>query len=61
VLARLGTGISLVEVLGAGAMLAAFVALEVVFLGRLFRASLLAQGQKPGFRQMLDRLRPTPE
>ncbi len=57
VLARLGTGITAIEVIGAGAMLAAFVVLEVIFLGRLFRASLLAQGQKPGFKQMVERFR----
>jgi ABC-type Na+ efflux pump permease subunit len=61
VLARLGTGIPTFEMVGAGAVLAAFIAIEVIFLGRLFRASLLAQGQKPGLKQMLDRLRAAPE
>ncbi len=56
VLARLGTGIPAWEVLGSGALLALFTALEIVFLGRLFRASLLSQGQKPTFRQILQRL-----
>ena len=60
VLARLGLGISTLEVLGAGALLVAFIALEIVFLGRLFRASLLAQGQKPGLKVLLERLRPAP-
>ncbi len=59
VLARLGIGIEVWELIGAGIVLAAFVVLEVIFLGRLFRASLLATGQKPGFRQMMDRLKPT--
>lgn len=61
VLARLGAGISTVEVIGAGAVLAAFVVLEVVLLARLFRASLLAQGQKPGLKVLIERLRPARE
>lgn len=61
VLARLGMGITTMELLGAGAVLTAFIALEVVFLGRLFRASLLAQGQKPGLKMLRERLRPTAE
>ena len=46
-LARLGSGVPLWEVLGAGALLAGFIVLEFVFLGRVFRASLLASGEKP--------------
>ena len=61
ILARLGMGIPTLELLGAGAVLTAFIALEVIFLGRLFRASLLAQGQKPGLKQMIERLRASPE
>ena len=61
ILARLGMGIPTLELLGAGLVLTAFIALEVVFLGRLFRASLLAQGQKPGLKQMIERLRAVPE
>jgi ABC-type Na+ efflux pump permease subunit len=61
VLARLGSGISTLEVLGAAAVLAAFVALEVMLLGRLFRHSLLAQGQKPGLKVLIERLRPVRE
>jgi ABC-2 type transport system permease protein len=61
VLARLGMGIPTMELIGAGGVLAAFIALEVIFLGRLFRASLLAQGQKPGLKQMIERLRASPE
>ncbi len=57
VLARLGSGIPAWEVIGSGLLLAAFVALELVLLGRLFRASLLAQGQKPGVAQLLARFR----
>lgn len=44
-LARLGTGVPLAELLGAAAVLVVFLAVEVVLLGRLFRASLLAAGQ----------------
>jgi ABC-2 type transport system permease protein len=61
ILARLGTGIPPLELLGAGALLIGFIALEVVFLGRVFRASLLAQGQKPGLKLVLDRLRSAAE
>jgi ABC-2 type transport system permease protein len=61
VLARLGSGISTLEVIGAAVVLAAFVALEIVLLGRLFRASLLAQGQKPSLRLLMERLRPARE
>jgi ABC-type Na+ efflux pump permease subunit len=57
ILARLGTGIPAWEVLGAGVLLAAFVALELVLLGRLFRASLLAQGQKPALAELARRMR----
>jgi len=38
-------GVSLAEVLGTGVLVAAFVALELVLLGRVFRASLLSTGQ----------------
>lgn len=44
-LARLGSGVSPWEVAGSGAVLAAFVALEMVAIGRLFRANLLRAGQ----------------
>ena len=61
VLARLGTGIAVWEMVLVGLMLAGFIMLEIVFLGRLFRASLLADGQKPGIKQLLERLRPIRE
>lgn len=57
VLARLGSGIAAWEVIGAGLLLAAFVALELVLLGRLFRASLLATGQRPTLAELGRRLR----
>ena len=46
-LARLGAGVPLWEVIGCGLTLAAFVAIEVVLLARVFRASLLSAGSKP--------------
>jgi ABC-2 type transport system permease protein len=46
-LARLGSGVTLVEILGTGLLLAVFVSLELVLLGRVFRASLLHTGQPP--------------
>jgi ABC-2 type transport system permease protein len=46
-LARLGAGVSVIEVIGTGAMLAAFVAIEMILLGRIFQASLLRTGQPP--------------
>lgn len=58
VLARLGTGIATPELLVAGVLMAAFVVAEIVLIGRLFRASLLAQGQIKGWRQLAERLRP---
>jgi ABC-type Na+ efflux pump permease subunit len=57
VLARLGSGIPGWEVLGSGLLLAAFIAVELILLGRLFRASLLSQGQKPGFAELVRRMR----
>jgi ABC-2 type transport system permease protein len=46
-LARLGMGVSLLEVLGTGLLLIAFMVLEVVALGRVFQASILNTGQPP--------------
>ncbi|WP_294233854.1 ABC transporter permease [uncultured Sphingomonas sp.] len=46
VLARLGTGIPLWEMLGSGLVLALFILVEIWLLGRVFRASLLAGGGK---------------
>jgi ABC-type Na+ efflux pump permease subunit len=60
VLARLGTGIPAWEVIGSGLLLAAFVALQLSLLGRLFRASLLASGQKPRLGELVARLRRKP-
>jgi len=37
-----------------------FTAAEMVLLGRLFRASLLAQGQRPNLREVISRMRAVP-
>ena len=57
VLARLGVGIPTWEVIGSGLVLAAFTALSLIMVGRLFRASLLAQGQRPNLREVIARMR----
>ena len=57
VLARLGLGIPAWEVIATGIILGAFTTLELVLLGRLFRASLLAQGQRPNFAEVVARIR----
>lgn len=51
-LARLGTGIPLWEIIACGLMLAVFVAVEVVLLGRVFRASLLSAGARPSLARI---------
>lgn len=58
-LARLGTGVSLLEVAGTTALLVGFIALELVLLGRLFQASVLSAG-KPGWRDVVASLRSRP-
>jgi ABC-2 type transport system permease protein len=55
-LARLGTGVSLPEIIGTGALLVVFMAVELIVLGRLFRASLLSAG-KPGWREIVQKVR----
>lgn len=57
VLARLGLGIPTWEVVAVGVLLAAFVALELSLLGRIFRNSLLSAGEKPSLKGLLRRLR----
>jgi ABC-type Na+ efflux pump permease subunit len=51
-LARLGTGVPLWELLGTGTVLAVFIVLEFLLLGRVFRASLLSAGQKPSLARL---------
>lgn len=57
VLARLGMGIETWELIGAGVVLTVTIAIELVLIGRLFRQSLLATGQKPTLASLLDRLK----
>lgn len=52
VLARLGSGMPLWEIVGSGITLALFIALEIWLLGRVFRASLLAGGGKRSLAQI---------
>jgi ABC-2 type transport system permease protein len=56
-LARLGSGVSPWEVAGSGLVLGAFVALEMVVIGRLFRANLLQAGQGLKLRDLPKLLR----
>jgi ABC-2 type transport system permease protein len=51
-MARLGGGVSPWEVLGSALLLAAFVALELWLLSRIFRATLLAAGQPMRFKDL---------
>ena len=46
-LARLGSGVTVLEILGTGLLLVIFLTVELVLLGRVFRASLLNTGQPP--------------
>lgn len=55
-LVRLGTGVSMAEILGTTVLLALFIVLELVLLGRLFQASVLNAG-KPGWRGIVGMLR----
>nr|WP_279614827.1 ABC transporter permease [Sphingomicrobium astaxanthinifaciens] len=57
VLARLGAGIETWELVGTAILLAAFTALMLWLVGRLFQASLLKSGQKSGIGQLIDRFR----
>lgn len=57
VLARLGTGMPLWQVWATGALTAVFIVIEVVLLGRIFRASLLASGQRTDFKRLVGLMR----
>ena len=61
ILARLGMGVETWVLLGSGLLLAISIVIELVFLGRLFRASLLATGQKPTLKRILERFTAKPE
>jgi ABC-2 type transport system permease protein len=54
-LARMGSGVPRVEMLGTAVVLVAFLGLELLFLGRLFRSSLLGAGQ-PSRAELFARL-----
>lgn len=60
VLARLGLGIEAWELIGSGIVLALAIVAELVLVARLFRASLLATGQKPTLAKVLQRFRRAP-
>jgi ABC-type Na+ efflux pump permease subunit len=57
VLARLGTGIPTYEIIGSGIVLLAFIALEFVMLGRVFRAAILSGTGRPNFRTIARMMR----
>lgn len=59
-MARLGAGVPAWELAGSGLLLAAFIAVEIVLIGRLFRSSLLQSGQAGGFAVLLKRMRRAP-
>ena len=51
-MARLGGGVSNLEVVGSAVLLGAFVVLELWLLGKLFRANLLQAGQGFGLKEL---------
>ncbi|MBI1403875.1 MAG: ABC transporter permease subunit [Porphyrobacter sp.] len=57
VLARLGMGIETWELIGTGILLVVWIAAELVLIARLFRASLLAAGQRPTLAKVIQRIR----
>lgn len=57
VLGRLGSGIPAWQVIGSGAVLVAFLVVEVVLLGRVFRANLLAAGARPSLKVIMGMMR----
>jgi ABC-2 type transport system permease protein len=54
-MARLGGGVPLWEVVGSGVLLAAFIGVELVLISRLFRSSLLQSGQAGGLKALFRR------
>ncbi len=58
-LARLGAGVSIAEVIGTVALLCGFIALQLIFIGRLFESSVLSSG-KPGWRDLLAKMKARP-
>lgn len=59
-LARLGTGVSVWEIVGSALTLALFIGIECVLLARVFRASLLNAGQKPNLAALTRLMRRVP-
>jgi ABC-2 type transport system permease protein len=59
-LARLGSGVSVWEIVGSALTLALFIAVEFVLLARVFRASLLNAGQKPNLATLARLMRRDP-
>lgn len=57
VLGRLGSGIPTWQVIGSGAVLVAFIVGEVILLGRVFRANLLAAGARPSLKAIMGMMR----
>ncbi|WP_343343270.1 ABC transporter permease [Sphingomicrobium sp. XHP0239] len=57
VLARLGSGIGALELIGAAILLVGFTALMLHLLGRLFQQSLLSSGQKRGLSAIVGRFK----
>lgn len=55
-----GIGIATWELIGAEALLMVVIIAELVLVGRMFRASLLASGQKPTLATVLHRMRRVP-
>lgn len=55
-LGRFGGGVSLAEVLGTGALLTVFVALEMWALGKLFQDSILRTGQGPALAGVMKKM-----
>lgn len=57
VLGRLGSGIPTWQVLGSGAVLVLFIVAEIILLGRVFRANLLAAGARPSLMAIVRLMR----
>lgn len=56
-LVRLGNGVPVWELIATAALVAAFLALEFVAIGRLFRAALLRTGQPPRLAELVRMIR----
>jgi ABC-2 type transport system permease protein len=56
-LARLGGGVPVLEIMGTAALSLLFIVIEFRLLGRVFRASLLRTGQRPRLREVIRLMR----